>query len=58
MPSRTRPFASVLSARVEKLSTVAPAVKSSGPIGVRAAWLKEVARRYRTRTDRGLIIFI
>jgi hypothetical protein len=48
----------VLSARVEKLSTVAPEAKSSGPIGVRDAWLEEVARRYRKRADRGLIIFI
>jgi len=47
-----------LSARVEKLSTVAPEAKSSDPIGVRVAWLKEVARRYRTRAGRGLIIFI
>ena len=48
-----RPFASVLSARAEKSSTVTPEEKSSGPIGVRAAWLKDVARKYRTRTGRG-----
>jgi len=53
-----RPFASVLSARAEKSSTVTPEEKSSGPIGVRAAWLKDVARKYRTRTGRALIIFI
>ena len=40
------------------MSTIAPEAKSSGPIGVRDAWLKEVARRYRTRADRGFIIFI
>jgi hypothetical protein len=40
------------------LSTVAPEAKSSGPIGVRDAWLEEVARRYSKRADRGLIIFI
>jgi hypothetical protein len=58
MPSTMRPFASVLSARAEKSSTVAPEAKSRGPIGVRAAWLKDVARKYTTGAGRALIIFI
>lgn len=57
-PIKDEAVDSVPSVRPEKSSTTAPAGKSSGLIGVRAALFGAAVRRKRARMDRGVIIFI